>query len=159
MPPLPLLFSWNISVEANNGSLHCWNSTRWEDFHWGDLHKFLFNLSISRGLGCRADLVEVHNEEAHRTFTEAEVLTHNKRTDLWIILKNKVCYLIQLLIIFLPLILMKPCRFFSRAAWTVLRWKLGSWIPFSGAQYNSAEPSLLCWALNSLRSRVGPYDA
>ncbi|CAM6041210.1 unnamed protein product [Sphagnum compactum] len=39
---------------------------------------------------CRADLVEVHNEEAHRTFTEAEVLTHNKRSDLWIILKNKV---------------------------------------------------------------------
>jgi cytochrome b involved in lipid metabolism len=54
------------------------------------LHKLLLNLSISRGLGCRADLVEVHNEEAHRTFTEAEVSTHNKRSDLWIILKNKV---------------------------------------------------------------------
>lgn len=143
MPPLPLLFSWNISVEANNGSLHCWNSTRWDDFHWGDLHKLLFNLSISRGLGCRADLVEVHNEEAHRTFTEAEVSTHNQRSDLWIILKNKVCCLIRLLIIFLPLVLMKPCRFFFSGCLNSFKMEAGV---LNSIFWSTVQ---LCWAVTS----------
>jgi len=46
--------------------------------------------SKSGTLKANAKELDSHPAEAHRTFTEAEVSTHNKRSDLWIILKNKV---------------------------------------------------------------------